>query len=80
MIPFRAEPNSALDARSRELMLHAAHLLRSATPKNGELEVCLHDIARLLERIATVSHRGAPERGYLALRRQESRTVARGRR
>lgn len=80
MIPFRVEPNSALDARSRELMLHAAHLLRSATPKNGELEVCLHDIARLLERIAMLSHRGNPERGHLVARVPGSRAMVRDRR
>lgn len=47
------DPDSAEVARARELMLVAARLLRSIRTKHGALELKLHDLARIIERVTT---------------------------
>ena len=43
-----------LDVANRELVVAAAKLLRSTSPKDGQIEILLHEMARTLEKVAAL--------------------------
>lgn len=53
-------PRASIDAASLEQIACAARLLRSIAASDGEIEILVHEMARVLERIAQPDSRHCP--------------------
>lgn len=60
VVAVAAIPRPLIDADSLEQIACAARLLRSIAASDGEIEILVHEMARVLERIAQQDSRQCP--------------------